>query len=82
MSQLQRKNPYAGTQGQKDETQTEFSYPVGPAFVKRLADTTMACGICFYYREGRRKFCAFLGESVRPSDACRVHPAIIAEAMP
>ena len=76
-----RKSPGVVARAGKKEARMPSSYPAGPVRVKRLADAAMTCGICSYYREGRRKFCAFLGESVSPSDACRVDPAA-REAMP
>ena len=73
---LKRKSPSVAAKAGKKEARTASSYSAGPAFVKRLTDTTMVCGICSYYSEGRRKFCAFLGETVSPSDVCRVDPAV------
>ena len=74
---LQRKNPTRARCGAgKNETRTALQYLVKPVTVKRLADTEMVCGLCHYYREGRRKFCAFLGETVRAGGACKVDPQI------
>jgi len=58
------------------ESRTHFSCHKDSGSVK------LTCGLCYYYTERRRKFCAFLGETVRAEDDCRVHPDIIAGVMP
>ena len=75
---LKRKSPSVAARAGKERTRATPFYPAAPAAVK---PTTLVCGICHYFTDGRRKFCSFLGESVRPADACRVEPAVW-EAMP
>ena len=76
-----RKSPGGHARARKKGTRTSSFYPSAPVSVKRLTDIGMVCGICSYHREkgnGRhaREYCAFLGESVRAGDACKVDPYI------
>ena len=48
-------------------------YPTAPYAVKH-SSSILLCGQCSLFQEGRRKFCAFLGESVRAGDSCILDP--------
>ena len=61
----------AGCRARKEKVQTASVYPPLLGAVKRYG---FVCGQCSMFRAESRKFCAFLGESVRASEACIVDP--------
>ena len=66
------RSPHIGSaEAGKKDGQTAFFYPAVPIFVKQNSHI-LTCGQCSLFKEGRRKFCAFLGDRVRASDACKV----------
>ena len=70
------KSPSVAARAGKREARISSFYPSAPVSVKRVADTEMTCGLCHYYREGRRKFCGFTGETCRPESECHVDPML------
>ena len=69
----QRKTPAGGPRQRKCETSVSPSYPARQGAVKFFG-SVLICGQCALFREGCRKFCSFLGETVRATTECIVDP--------
>jgi len=71
---LKNKSPSVEARAGKKETQMPSFSHAGHASVKYTDPGVLRCGVCSLFKEGRRKFCAFIGETSSANGACRVDP--------